>query len=165
MSESRTFTVTITPDIVRGAARAFVWKFFGWTGVLTVVAGSGLVAWFWWTGSFDWLGGFLAATLLVFVVVFGAALLLRERMAVGMLRKMGDPRVHYELSEESFTARSRIGSTTVRWEAMKGIWRFPRFWLLFLDRASYVTLPLEGPSAEDLAFLAAKIPRLDQPIK
>ncbi len=165
MSEVRSFTVTITPEIVREAARAFVWKYFGWAGVFTVVVGSFFVGWYWWTQSFDWLGGFLAATLVIFVLVFGVALLLRERMAVDLLRKMKSPEVHYELSEDSFTARSSIGSTTVRWDAMKGIWRFPRFWLLFLDKASYVTVPLVGPSPDDLEFIASKIPLIDKPIK
>ena len=165
MTAPRTFTVTITPEIVREASRAFVWKFFGWPGVIAVALGCGLVGYFWQTGTFGWLGGFLAATILLFVLIFLVALYQRERLTLQKLQTMGDPEVHYELAEDSFTARSSMGSTTVRWEAMKAIWRFPRFWLLFLDRATYVTVPLVGPTADDLAFLVSKIPVLDKPIK
>jgi hypothetical protein len=37
--------------------------------------------------------------------------------------------------------------------------------LIFLDRATYFTVPLEGPTAEDLAFLAERIPAVDRPIR
>lgn len=165
MAETRSFTVTITPEIVRAASRGFVWRYFGWTGVACVAAGLGFVAFYLTTGTFDWLGGFLAAVLLIFVLIFGVALFQRERLSLAKLQQMGSPEVRYDLNEESFTATSSIGSTTVRWDAMKGIWRFPHCWLLFFDRATYVTVPLVGPTAEDLAFIAAKIPEIDKPIK
>lgn len=165
MSESRSFTVTITPEIVREASRGFVWRYFGWTGVACVAAGLGFIAFYLTTGTLDWLAGFLAAVLVIFVLIFGVGLFQRERLSLAKLKQMGSPEVRYELSEESFTATSSIGSTTVRWDAMKGIWQFPRFWLLFLDRASYVTVPLKGPSADDLDYIASKIPLIDKPIK
>lgn len=165
MSERRSFTVTITPEIVREASRGFVWRFFGWTGVGCVVAGLGFVLFYLTTGTFDWLAGFLAAVLLIFVLIFGVALFQRERLTLAKLKQMGSPEVRYNLDEDSFTATSSIGSTTMRWDAMKGIWRFPRFWLLFFDRATYVTVPVQGPSADDLAFIAAKIPLHDKRIK
>lgn len=161
----RTFTVTITPEIVREASRGFVWRFFGWTGVACVVAGIGFIAFYLSTRQLDWLGGFLAATLTVFVLLFVFALIQRERLTLAKLKQMGSPDVRYELDEESFTATSGIGSTTMRWDAMKGLWKLPQCWLLFFDRATYVTIPLRGPSAEDLAFIAAKIPSHDKRIK
>lgn len=78
---------------------------------------------------------------------------------------MGDTSVHYELSEEGFSATNSLGSSKVKWEAMKGIWRFPTCWLLFMDRGAYVTIPLKGPSQDDLDFISSKILLKDKEIK
>jgi hypothetical protein len=165
MTEPRRFTVTLTPEILREASRGFVWRFFGWTGVAATVATVVVVPVALLIGGVAWLAGLLAAVLVLFLGVFAFALWQRERLSLAKLARMGSPEVHYELTEEMLMTSSRLGSSEIPWSSLCGLWKFPHCWLLFLDRATYFTLPLEGPSADDLAFLAARIPSVDRPIR
>ncbi len=159
------FTVTVTPDIVREATRGFIWRFIGWLGVVCFVGGVVMVFGVRSLGPFDWLSNLLAATLIVFVLVFALAFWQRERLSLAKLARMDSPEVRYELTDEGFTAASSLGSTTMRWGAVKGLWRFQRCWLLFFDQATYITIPLEGVPAGALELIAAKVPLHDKRIK
>jgi len=71
------------------------------------------------------------------------------RASLDRLRRMHSPEAIFEPSDQSFRVTSDLGATDVGWNAITEIWRFPDFWLLFLSRAQFITLPLADLDSED----------------
>ncbi len=162
---NRAFTVQVTPEIVRDATRRFIWRHFRWSGVVACILGLIMIGYFTYTNTNGWLGGFLSGVLFLFVAAFIAAYFIRVRQGLRFLERMGDTSVHYVLSEDEFSATSSLGSSTLKWEAVKGIWRLPTCWLLFIEKGAYLTIPLKGPTQQDLDFLSSKVLSKDEEIQ
>ena len=60
------------------------------------------------------------------------------------------------LRENDLTVSSDQGSATLPWSSVREVWAFPRFWLILLSRAQFITLPLGGVPDDTLAFVRSK---------
>jgi YcxB-like protein len=108
-------------------------------------------------GDTSWLVGAAGTTLGMGILVRIALYVVHYRRALQRLKMMGKPEATLILSESSFTISSEIGSSTLPWSAISEIWRFPDFWLLFVSRSSFSTLPLADFSAEAKAFFIERV--------
>jgi hypothetical protein len=57
------------------------------------------------------------------------------------------------------SASSPLGSVTLPWTRFIDVWETPEFWMMFLTRSQFVTLPVTNLSEEVLAFLRSRLPR------
>ena len=149
-------TIQFTEEHIKYACRKFFVRYLGikfpvlWT-VMIVFFAQRVVA-----GKMDLLAGCALALVIVSVGVFVSAYFQRCGYALSQFRKTGRV-VSYDLSEEFFKAKSDLGSTELKWLAFKGIWIFPKVWLLMVDRATYLTLPQDQVGNDVKEFLKQKI--------
>jgi hypothetical protein len=73
------------------------------------------------------------------------------------LRQMNPPEVSLVLTDEGFTISSSAGASTMRWSAITEIWERPKFWLLFLSPAQFITLPTSDMPRESLEMVRSKV--------
>ena len=143
--------------LVRRAVKAFWWRTTGWSYVLAflllLVGFTSLV----WSGDRSWWVG-LFGTVLGFAVAFGAALyIVHYRASLTRFRRMRAPEGTIELGEDRFRITSDVGSSELLWSVVTELWRFPDFWLLFVSRAQFITLPTANLDPSARAFILAKL--------
>jgi len=153
---SHQFTIQFTEEHIKYACRKFFVRYVGIglpvVGVLMVAAFVQRLSY----GKIDFLAGCCLAVVAMGASVFIAAYLQRRSYSLSQFRKYGNT-VSYELSEEFFKAKSEMGATELKWENFKGIWIFPKVWLLMFDKAGYLTLPVDQVSGEVKEFVKQKV--------
>jgi hypothetical protein len=142
--------------LLRRAVRAFWWRTLGWKYIaaffLLLLSFSHSL----WTGDRSrWIG--LWASGLAIVVAFGVALyLVHYRSVMGRFRKMRVPIATIEFDEEHFRLSSDGGTSELLWAAVKEVWSFPEFILVFLSKAQFFTLPISDFGKEGCDLILAK---------
>lgn len=90
----------------------------------------------------------------------------RQRQAIAdWKRQQGDDPVHYQLTTESLTARSNLGSSELRWNAFRELIEYPDYLLLGFGRTAHFTLPRAGVPEEALEFIRERFASHQLPIK
>jgi YcxB-like protein len=158
------FTIQFTEEHIKYACRKFFVRYVGIglpiVCLLLMIALAQRLT----SGKMDILTGCYLAIVVMGVGFFLSAYIQRRSYLLSQFRKTGNV-VSYELSEEFFKAKSEMGSTELKWETFKGIWIFPKVWLLMFDKAGYLTLPVEQISDEIKESLKRKIVSVGGKIK
>jgi len=160
----RSFTATLTPALAVHAIRVFLWRQVRVSGLVMIAIAIGIACYLLARTSHDWLGIVLIALMMVLSALFWMDYLRRRAEALAWLKTFGSQELRYELTDDSLTIVGPARRMTISWNAIFGLWRSERAWLVFTDRASFLTIPAKGPSAEDLAFISGKIALHDRPI-
>jgi hypothetical protein len=151
------FTIQFTEEHIKYACGKFFARYLGIglpiVGLMMIIAVVQRLR----TGQMDLLSGFLLALPIFGIGIFISAYFQRRHYAVSHFKKIGDGLVSYELSDEFFKAKSKLGSTELKWEAFQAIWIFPKVWLLMFDKAAYLTFPIDQVGNEVKEFLKRKI--------
>ncbi len=159
------FNITFSEDHARYAVRKFFQRYVGLgLPIIFALLAIALVQMFA-TGRTDWLFGALLVVLVLGAGLFVAAYVMRLNHGLGLMKKMGNPIVSYELTEERVKASSSLGTTEVKWEMFKELWIFPRAWLLLFDKTGYFTLPSDQMSEDVKAFLKQRVTTVGGKIK
>jgi hypothetical protein len=61
-----------------------------------------------------------------------------------------------EFDEEHFRLSSDAGTSELLWAAVKEVWSFPEFILVFLSKAQFFTLPMSDLGKEGCDLILAK---------
>ncbi len=69
---------------------------------------------------------------------------------------MRTPEAMIELGEERLRFSSDVGTTELEWSLITEVWLFPDFWLLFVSRAQFMTVPAADLDPEARNFILAK---------
>lgn len=153
---SHQFTIQFTEAHIKYACRKFFVRYvgigFSVVCLLMVIALVQRAA----SGHMDILTGCCLAIVVMGVGLFLSAYIQRRSYLLSQLRKTGSL-VSYELSDEFFKAKSKMGSMELKWEAFKGLWIFPKVWLLLFDKAGFLTLPVDQVSSEVQEFVKRKV--------
>jgi YcxB-like protein len=100
----------------------------------------------------------LLAVLPIVAVLLSIALyIVHYRRSLSRLRRMSIPQAVFEPAEEAFRITSDVGTLELSWRSVKEVWRFPHFWLLFISRAQFITLPLDDLNLEERQYVLNKI--------
>jgi hypothetical protein len=142
--------------LVRRAVRSFWWRVTGWLYVIAILLmlfsfSAALLRGdrSWWVGAIG--------TALVLGIIFGLTLyLVHIRGSLSRFRRMRIPEATLAYSEEGFRITSDVGSSELAWSAVTELWRFDDFWLLFLSKAQFITLPAADLDAEVRDFMLHK---------
>ena len=108
-------------------------------------------------GNTSWLVGFMGGALTVHVVMALAVYVIRYRIAIQTLEKMGKPEAVFTISEATLSVSTGAGSVTVPWSGVAELRQFPDFWLLFFSKRDYVTLPLSDFTPAAKEFLVGRV--------
>jgi hypothetical protein len=70
---------------------------------------------------------------------------------------MSKPTAVFEFTDEEISSETDLGSSRMKWKAIKKIWRFPEAWLLFITEWQYITLPIADLTDEIRQFILVKV--------
>ena len=146
-------TLRYSENLVRSAVRAFWWRSTGWSffGAMALLAS--LEAYDLSTGNRSWTVGVIGCVLIVAALLAVALYVVHYRRSLSRLRRISIPQALFEPAEETFKITSDVGTLEISWRAVREVWRFPHFWLLFISRSQCITLPLEDLDPEELQFV------------
>ena len=154
-------TVTFSEPLLRQVVRSFFWRrlseYLDWSVFAALAVVCGALAWSLLQGERSWFVGVLGSVLAVCPFLIVAAYVVHYRHTVARFRQKKNQTVTFQFSDTDFTVTSELGSATVPWTSVTEIWEFPRFWLLFIVKPQFVTLPIEGASEELLSFIRSKV--------
>ena len=154
------FTLRYSEGLLRRAVRAFWWRSSGWRSVVTFTLGCAFVAALIAKGDRSWLVGMMGAMLGCLVLVWTSVYVTHDRASLGRFRRMRVPEVRLELGEERFRVTSDLGVSELGWDAFVGVRQYPEFWLLYLSRAQFITLPAADLPDEARDLILAKVKNL-----
>lgn len=161
---TRSFPATFTPALAVHAIRVFLWRQVRVSGLVILAIVLGMAGYLIVRTPYDWAGIVLVGLVIALAGLFWADYLRRRAEVISWLKTFGSQDLRYELTDDSLTVVGPARRMTISWNAIFGLWRSERVWLVFTDRASFLTVPAQGPSAEDLSFISGKIALHDRPI-
>lgn len=152
------FKLHYSEALIRSAVWAFWRRVTGWRYFVAIALVLGSFIYSVSSGDRSWRVG-MSASILCLAVIFAVALyVIHYRGAITRFRRMELPEATFEAGDDRFRVTSDVGSSELSWSTIIEIWQFPEFWLLFLSRAQFITLPLADldTEARDLILNRAK---------
>ena len=110
-------------------------------------------------GDRSWYVGLLAAAVLLGIGMPILVYRVHHRNSMAKFRAMKEPIATFMADEDSFTLATDHGSSTLKWDAIKEVWKFDGFWLLLFSKAHFATIPLDGVSSEMCAYVLERVKR------
>jgi hypothetical protein len=150
-------TLVYTEPLLRRAVFCFWRREVGVRLPIAVLAMAAGLAWQIPAGENSWFTGVLATVLLLGVGMITAVYVVHYRNTMAKFREMGKPEATFRADASTFTAATGIGTSTLQWSAVKEVWQFPDFWLLFFSRAHFMTLPKACLPVEMQEFILQRV--------
>jgi hypothetical protein len=151
-----TFKLCYSEALIRKAVWAFWRRVTGWRYFFAIILV--LVSFIYSVASGDrswWVG--VSASILCLAVAFAVALyVVHYRGSITRFRRMQSPQATFEAGNDRFRVTSDVGSSELSWSTIIEVWQFPEFWLLFLSRAQFITLPLADLDSEAQEFILSQ---------
>ncbi|MGH9684538.1 MAG: YcxB family protein [Candidatus Acidiferrales bacterium] len=153
----RTIALHYTETLVRSAVKAFWlrvtgWRFFTALTLLLVILVYDLVV-----GDRSWMVGVLGSVFALGLIFVAALYFVHYHASFRRFRRMRVPEGTLELGDRSFRIASDVGASDILWSTISGVWRFPDFWLLFLSRSQFITLPLADLDSDAREFILERV--------
>jgi hypothetical protein len=153
----KSVTLRYSEELVRAAVRAFWFRSTGWSyfAALGVVIGS--LVYLLAIGNRSWVIGALGMAVAIGAAMAAVLYIVHYRGALLRLRRMRTPEALLHARHDSFKMVSDAGTTELSWGVVREIWRFPDFWLLFISRAQFITLPIGALNRETQQFILERV--------
>ena len=149
------YLLRFSPALVRRAVLGFWWRTVGFGYPLALMLSALCVGFLAWQGDRSWVIGFVAAVLVLGIVVPIALLCTHYRQAFAKLRGMKTPEARIAVGEAGLTVTSDLARSEIPWSTITEVWRFPDFWLLVFSRSQFMTIPLASLPADVRGRIAA----------
>jgi hypothetical protein len=150
-------TLTYSEPLVARAV-ALYWRRSVSIGlVVAVLVTIAALLWFVTNGDRTWVVGLLGAVVALGVLFPALVYVVHYRNSMGRFREMAKPVAEFIVDDDAFTLTSDRGTTTLKWSAIREVWRYDLLWLLLFSRAQFVTVPLDGVSEQMRVFVLERI--------
>ena len=130
------------------------------TGVGLLVAVALMIVFLAWRlidGDRSWLVGLVAAAVLLGVLMPVAVYVTHYRTSMGIFRNTTRPTARLVAEPDAITISSDRGSSALKWELVKEVWRFETMWLMLFSKAQFVILPLADIPEPMQAFILERV--------
>jgi YcxB-like protein len=159
--DEHTVSVEYSKELLVAAVRAFWLRFvkrrLGWKYLLALgligIATAQRVS----AGDRSWFLPFLLGALAFAILFLVATYFLRRHYALSRFRQMQSPVATFTFRDADFTMSSDLGSSTLPWRTVTEVWRYPEFWLLFISKGQFITLPLSSLDLSTREFIGARL--------
>ena len=154
---NQTIVLNYDKSLIRSAVLSFWRRTLGLSYIFALLLLSSALGFSFSNGDRSWFIGVIA-TILVLGILFATALfIIHYSASTRKLHNTNPPRAELTLSDSGFVMSSSIGSSILSWTAITELWQFPQFWLLFLSKAQFITLPLTNVSLEAQSFILQQV--------
>jgi len=150
-------TLRYTERLVVQAVHAYWRKTIGYGLPVAVALLIVFLVWRLMDGDHSWIVGLVAAVILLGGIMSVAVYVVQYRNSMSKLREMSQPVAEFVADADTFTITSDLGTSSLKWGAVKEIWRFESLWLLLFSKAQFVTLPLEDVPGPMQAFILDRV--------
>ena len=96
----------------------------------------------------------------ILVLAYLVAFVMRRKQMADLLRRLRGAPVSYSFGDSEIGIESALGSSTLKWNAIKKLWIDPDIILVFYAQNGYTTIPTSQMPADALDFLAAQVKRV-----
>ena len=150
-------TLTYTEPVVARAVTLYWRRSMGIRLAVAVLITIAALLWFVTNGDRTWVVGLLGAVVALGVLFPVLVYFVHYRNSMGKFREMENPVADFIVDDDAFTLTSDRGTTTLKWNAIREVWRYDFLWLLLFSRAQFVTVPLDGLSDQMRVFILERI--------
>jgi len=150
-------TLSYTEALVAQAVRHYWRRTIGFGIFVAVALMIAFLIWRLADGDRSWIVGLVAAVILLGVVMPITVYVVHYRNSMGKFREMSKPVAELVADEDAFTLSSDRGTTSLKWDLVKEVWRFETLWLLLFSKAQFVTLPLSDMPEPMQVFILERI--------
>lgn len=153
----KSFKLHYSEPLIRSAVWVFWCRVTGWRYFVAIALVLGSLIYSIASGDRSWWVG-ISASILCLAVIFAITLYVTHyRGAMMRFRRMQSPKATFEAGPDRFRLTSDVGTSELSWNTITEVWQFPEFWLLFLSRAQFITLPLADLDTEARNFILSHI--------
>jgi hypothetical protein len=153
----KSVTLRYSEQLVRAAVKAFWFRSTGWSYFVALAVVMGALLYLLVVGSRSWVVGALGMLVALGAVMAVVLYIVQYRGALLRLRRMRTPEAVLHAGQDCFKIVSDIGASELSWRAVREIWRCPDFWLLFISRAQFITLPIAALDSETQQFILERV--------
>ena len=107
--------------------------------------------------DFSWQTGALGAVIGFCFLISASVYVVHYKNSLVKFRALADSHATFQANDDSFTMASSIGTSTLKWNAVKEVWQFPNVWLLLFSQAQFCTLPVANLSPELQDAILARV--------
>lgn len=150
-------TLIFSEQIIRQAVFGFWRRSVGASFVITLVGVVFIFGWLVVQGAKTWFVGTVGSVLVMGIILAASLYFIHYCTSLRKFREMDSPQATFRIDESTFTITSSIGTTTLRWFAVKELWKFSGVWLLLYSKAQFSTLPLRCLSPEMQTLIVQRV--------
>jgi len=150
-------TLKYSERLVAQAVRLYWRKTVGFGLLVAVTIMIAFLGWRLVDGDRSWVVGLGAAVVLLGVFMPVTVYVVHYRNSISKFREMSQPVAELVADEDTITISSDLGSSSLKWELVKEVWRFETLWLLLFSKSQFVTLPLEDLPGPLQAFILDRV--------
>jgi hypothetical protein len=150
-------TLTYTEALVARAVTLYWRRSIGIGLVIAVLVTIAALLWLITNGDRTWVVGLLRAVVALGILFPAIVYVVHYRNSMDKFREMANPIAEFIADDDEFTLSSDRGTTTLKWSAIREVWRYDFLWLLLFSRAQFVTVPLDGVSEKMRRYVLARI--------
>ncbi|MDJ0700850.1 MAG: YcxB family protein [Woeseiaceae bacterium] len=128
-------------ETVRRAVMEFYKRTVGISLPIVLILMSVFLVYLLWSGNRSWITGVVGTALAVALVFLVALYMAHYRNSMQRFRAMKSRSASLALHDDSMTITSDAGSNNISSTAITEVWTYDEFWLVFLSRAQFFTIP------------------------
>src|SRR6266508_5520735 len=147
-------TFNLSEDLAKRAVRHFWLRQFGLQGFAIYGLCTILLLYFIVTDNINWFAWVFAIVVVGACILYPATYIFHLKRVKQELRAFSSPTIVWNISADGLISRSALGSSSVKWEAMKRLWCFPDMWLIFFSKygEQFAILPTAALDEETAQF-------------
>lgn len=153
------FDIRVSPRDADAALRRLFLREAGWGGLIAMILCLGYVVYDFLDGPMNFVGTAILTLVLVMIVFYLAAFVIRKRQMGELLRRIGDHPISYHFGELEIETKSVLGSSSLKWEVIQKLWIEADVTMVLFARGGYLTIPTEQIPPAALDFLVAQVRR------
>ncbi len=134
-------TLIYSEDLLKKAVRSFWWRSVGPLFVLVLLAMLAGTIYFVLKGERSWLVGAMGSVVLMGFLFSSVLYINHYRNTLGKFRELKGSNSTFKMNPDCFELESIIGTSTMNWSSVTELWQFKDYWLIFLSKAQFFTLP------------------------
>ena len=147
------YSLTYTPQVLRGAVFAYFRKIVGPWFPFVLAALAFYVTYLVYYGDRSWFVGAMAAFVLLVFAIVGSLFISHLRRASARASELTSESVTMLLSEQGLSFQSTLGTAELPWNGIASLVRARNFLLVEFKGGGYSSIPLGSVDAEGVEYL------------
>ena len=161
----RHVVVTYSEDLLRRVVWKFWLRVIGPTGFIATALLAVGVIYFLLVGDRTWFSGFLLAVLVLALAIGYLSYRNYLTQSLDKLKQMGSLSADMTFKDDGLVVESGMGRSEIPWRIIERAWIYPNYWLIFVGKNNFFTIPMAAIGDELQHFLRQKLQEIGAKIE